>query len=255
MSVLHNDRVQPLPTRSESYKLRKPWEYSKRTKPENALSMNLIDPRTFERECFEVSVRSVSSDVTVETFATVDEWREAGQSGDNSQAVLFNIGGRRIRDTAVRADLARLIRRAATTPVIVLAVSENLDDMLDAVEWGANGYIPASVGVDVMLGATRLAVSGGVFLPASAVVAVREQLKAVGDDRKAGGDLFTKRQAAVADALRRGKANKLIAYELGMCESTVKVHIRTIMKRLKATNRTEAAYKLHKMESDKQMTP
>ena len=37
-------------------------------------------------------------------------------------------------------------------------------------------------------------------------------------------------------------ANKLIAYELNMCESTVKVHIRNIMKKLKATNRTQVAY-------------
>jgi DNA-binding NarL/FixJ family response regulator len=37
-------------------------------------------------------------------------------------------------------------------------------------------------------------------------------------------------------------ANKLIAYELNMCESTVKVHIRNIMKKLNATNRTQVAY-------------
>lgn len=36
--------------------------------------------------------------------------------------------------------------------------------------------------------------------------------------------------------------NKLIAYELNMCESTVKVHVRTIMKKLKARNRTEVAF-------------
>ena len=37
-------------------------------------------------------------------------------------------------------------------------------------------------------------------------------------------------------------ANKLIAYELNMCESTVKVHVRNIMKKLQATNRTQVAY-------------
>jgi FixJ family two-component response regulator len=37
-------------------------------------------------------------------------------------------------------------------------------------------------------------------------------------------------------------ANKLIAYELNMCESTVKVHVRNIMKKLNATNRTQVAY-------------
>jgi len=55
--------------------------------------------------------------------------------------------------------------------------------------------------------------------------------------------MFTARQMAVVDALRRGKANKIIAYELEMRESTVKVHVRNIMKKLKATNRTEVAYK------------
>ena len=54
--------------------------------------------------------------------------------------------------------------------------------------------------------------------------------------------MFTRRQVAVIDALRKGKANKIIAYELNMCESTVKVHVRNIMKKLNAKNRTEVAY-------------
>jgi DNA-binding NarL/FixJ family response regulator len=41
--------------------------------------------------------------------------------------------------------------------------------------------------------------------------------------------------------LRQGKANKQIAYELNMREGTVKVHIRNIMRKLKAKNRTEVA--------------
>jgi DNA-binding NarL/FixJ family response regulator len=45
------------------------------------------------------------------------------------------------------------------------------------------------------------------------------------------------------EGIRRGKPNKIIAYELNMCESTVKVHVRAIMKKLKATNRTEVAFK------------
>ena len=39
--------------------------------------------------------------------------------------------------------------------------------------------------------------------------------------------------------MRQGKQNKIIAYELGMCETTVKVHIRLIMKKLNARNRTQ----------------
>ena len=49
------------------------------------------------------------------------------------------------------------------------------------------------------------------------------------------------------EALRRGKANKIIAYELKMRESTVKVHVRNIMKKLHATNRTEVAFMAHRL--------
>jgi DNA-binding NarL/FixJ family response regulator len=52
---------------------------------------------------------------------------------------------------------------------------------------------------------------------------------------------------AVVEALRRGRANKIIAHELNLRESTVKVHIRNIMKKLNATNRTEVAYKIRDM--------
>jgi DNA-binding NarL/FixJ family response regulator len=54
--------------------------------------------------------------------------------------------------------------------------------------------------------------------------------------------VFTARQSAVVEAVRHGKANKVIAYELNMRESTVKVHIRNIMRKLKARNRTEVAF-------------
>jgi DNA-binding NarL/FixJ family response regulator len=51
------------------------------------------------------------------------------------------------------------------------------------------------------------------------------------------------------EALQQGKPNKIIAYELNLCESTVKVHIRNIMKKLKATNRAEIANKVREMDT------
>ena len=62
--------------------------------------------------------------------------------------------------------------------------------------------------------------------------------------------MFTGRQTAILDILCKGKPNKIIAYELGMCESTVKVHIRNIMKKLKATNRTQIAYLVRELMNE-----
>jgi DNA-binding NarL/FixJ family response regulator len=55
---------------------------------------------------------------------------------------------------------------------------------------------------------------------------------------------FTKREIALLTRLRQGMQNKTIAYELGIAESTVKVHLRNIMSKLHASNRTQVAYML-----------
>ncbi|MCB8878413.1 response regulator transcription factor [Acidisoma silvae] len=53
---------------------------------------------------------------------------------------------------------------------------------------------------------------------------------------------LTRRQSEVFACIKQGKPNKTIAYELGMSESTVKVHVRNIMQNLGATNRTHAVF-------------
>lgn len=206
----------------------------------------VIDGRNLERECFVRVIKSTHDKIEISAFRSVKEWREASRN-PQPVAILLNVGGRRVSEPAVGAEVAALVTEARPTAVIVLAESEELREMIAAIDCGASGYIPASVGVDVIIEAARLAsAGGGVFLPSSGLVALREVLQRVGEATPAG-EHFTSRQSAVAEALRRGKANKTIAYELNMCESTVKVHIRTIMKKLKATNRTQAAYKLNEL--------
>ena len=93
----------------------------------------------------------------------------------------------------------------------------------------------------------RLTAAGGMFLPAASVLSLRDALRPKAEAAPCLDKQFTARQLDVVNALRRGKANKIIAFELEMSESTVKVHIRNIMKKVKATNRTEAAFKLNSL--------
>jgi DNA-binding NarL/FixJ family response regulator len=64
---------------------------------------------------------------------------------------------------------------------------------------------------------------------------------------KSPHNCFTSRQMTVLFHLQRGNANKIIAHELGMSESTVKVHVRNIMRKMNATNRTQAVYKARQL--------
>ncbi|WEX10493.1 response regulator transcription factor [Chelativorans sp. AA-79] len=206
----------------------------------------LIDPRALGRECLAQSLRGPDTDIVA--VGSADEWRKSGNPREPS-AVLFIVGSRKIADAAVRAEIQSLAEEFDDSPVIVVADSDDLGQILTALDSGARGYIPSNVGVSVAAEAIHLAQVGGVFVPASGVLAMRDVINST-TNRAAGlGSLFTSREAEVAEALRRGKANKIIAYELQLCESTVKVHIRNIMKKLNATNRTEVAYKIREMMS------
>ena len=97
-----------------------------------------------------------------------------------------------------------------------------------------------------MIAAIRYVLAGGVFVPASSVLSSKRP-ETAGTQDASWQDNFTTKQVAVIEGIRRGKPNKVIAYELNMCESTVKVHVRNVMKKLKARNRTELAFKATKV--------
>ena len=61
--------------------------------------------------------------------------------------------------------------------------------------------------------------------------------------------LLSDRETVIIHAVSEGHSNKVIAYEVGITEATVKVHVRNIMRKLGARNRTDAAIKaLHLAE-------
>ena len=59
---------------------------------------------------------------------------------------------------------------------------------------------------------------------------------------------ITKRELELLEKVQRGLQNKLIAFELGISESTVKVHMRNLMRKLKARNRTEVVFLANQLE-------
>lgn len=216
-------------------------------RPGTDASLLILDSRTLDRECLAQCLMLHGVDMEVLAFGSVAEWRKDKSPHPPMAAVLLNIGGRKATDPNLAAEIADLVREFRPTPVVVLSDTEELVQILKVLECGAKGYIPSSIGFDVCVEAVNLARAGGIFVPASSVLATRKVAGAGGEVARPMAGMFTQRQEEVIRALRRGKANKVIAHELNLRESTVKVHIRNIMKKLKATNRTEVAYKLSEM--------
>ncbi len=214
--------------------------------PPKSLALVVVDPRELERACFVRCMAMTYPDVDVVGLATLAEWQPLREGAALQQIVIVNIGSRDMSEDDLRGELASFIERSGI-PVVVMGDSTSLQHMIAALDCGAVGYFPSSVGIDEIVQAARLTAMGGIFLPLRSIQAMRQEYVPAPAEQIRFDTEFTERQFAVIEALRRGKPNKVIAYELDVCESTVKVHIRNIMKKLKVTNRTEAAFKLNMM--------
>ncbi len=208
----------------------------------------LIEERRLIRETLSECLKTLPG-LDLRMSASVGDWlKQAAERPANF--VLYSIAGRPT-DEPNRANIRRIAQTCPQTPLILLCDSEGLDEIMGALEDGARGYIPTSLGLDIIAEAISLVAAGGVYLPLSSLSAARRATsEPAARPPHPGEDIFTARQLEVLSALRMGKANKIIAYELDMCESTVKVHVRNIMKKLGATNRTEVAYKAGKLLGD-----
>jgi DNA-binding NarL/FixJ family response regulator len=150
--------------------------------------------------------------------------------------------------------IAQLKRLRPAAPVIVVSASEAQSDMRHAIENGASGYIPKSSSVKVMLGAIDLVMAGGIYVPPAALAAEIAAVTApqgghAGSAGDRGLSMLTQRQLDVLNCLREGKSNKQIAYELGLSEGTVKIHVTAIFKSLGVKNRTQAVISASKLTS------
>ena len=204
--------------------------------------LSLIDPRLLERECFVRCIELARPEIAISGFASAGEWKVRAGEIEEPQVVLYNTGNRPV--ATVAAEIVEAVTLAEPCPLVVIGAVNELAEMLAAFDCGARGYLPASVGIDEIVETSRLASFSGIFLPLASLDALRDAHREL-EPAIAMDESLTERQRAVCDALRRGKSNKVIASELNLCESTVKVHIRNIMKKLGASNRTEAAFKLN----------
>jgi DNA-binding NarL/FixJ family response regulator len=211
------------------------------TAPNDADRIVIVDARALSRECL-ARVLSHESGVAVECHSSLDQWLATGPITPPSLVVLCQYGLSNADSLVEVERLAELAPQTGHCPAVILSDNEDPDLIVRMLGKNVRGYVPTSLSIAVAVQAIEFARAGGVYVPPSSLIAAHrvQEVPSAGAEKTNG--LFTTRQAAVVEALCRGKANKIIAYELKMRESTVKVHVRNIMKKLHATNRTQVAY-------------
>ena len=202
----------------------------------SVISLGVIDEKSFTRECITRCLQTPDYRLEIVAFATCDDFLRNTQHHD---VVLLHIHedlSAWTGNTHKLADFKQLFNMA---PVIILSDIINPDLITEIFESGARGVIPTSdTTLEQMIEIIGLVKVGGIFVPLSGLSSRGIKGRAVAAGA-VSNNKFTRSELAILDRLKLGKANKIIAHELGVSESTVKVHIGRIMRKLKVTNRTQ----------------
>ncbi|WP_448951949.1 LuxR C-terminal-related transcriptional regulator [Labrys neptuniae] len=203
-------------------------------------TISIINDNTFTRDCLARCLSDAVSEFQVRAYESTSAWERAGAK-TTAPIVLLCATGHQATESALHRGLDAILQVASDARVIVISDVEDPAGMVGALERGAKGYVPMSLDLDVTIGAVNLVNVGGTFIPASSLLSVRGVAAPVAEAKpqKRVSALLTERQLTVLENLRKGDPNKVIAHKLNMSECTVKVHVRNMMKKIQARNRTE----------------
>ncbi len=139
------------------------------------------------------------------------------------------------------AGLEKLRQTAPTAHIVMLSASADLDSIRKTLAAGARGYVLKSGTDETLRHALSLVLAGEIYVPP--VVLSELDRPRGGSELPADSPLrsLTERQRQTLELLVHGLSNKEIARHLGLLESTVKAHLKVILKKLGAGNRTQAA--------------
>jgi len=190
------------------------------------------------RDCVGSELASRLPGFNVRLLERSEDLVELGDRSSISLVVLWLSNSDMDFETAFEAALEAAPKR----PIAVLSDFADSALVSRALSHGVRGYLSSSMSVTEIASAIRFLLERGTFVPPSVLNGMTAERPA-SPKGKCGNEQFPPRQLQVLELLHQGKQNKIIAYELGMTEGTVKVHLRAIMRKLNARNRTEVVLK------------
>lgn len=210
------------------------------------LRVLVVDDHPLIREALRQVLKQLDKHIELLEAPSAEEALAAAAHHDDLDLILLDLslpGGDGF-------DLLRELREQyPAVPVVVLSASDQPETVMRALDEGAMGFIPKTSPNDVLIGALRLVLSRGVYLPPQVLRQHAATFASCSPTLPANcHDIgLTARQAQVLALLVQGKPNKLICRELNLAEGTVKIHITGILKALKVTNRTQAVIEVSRL--------
>lgn len=142
--------------------------------------------------------------------------------------------------------IKRIMAERPETRILMLTVSEDDEDLFEAVRAGAMGYLLKNVDPDRLVDSVRQVSRGETTVSAPMADRIFAEFRAMSKDRGKGAeqdkkDSLSKREKEILSCISEGLSNKEIGNMLNIAESTVKIHVQNILKKLNLNSRVQAA--------------
>lgn len=137
-----------------------------------------------------------------------------------------------------------ILEEVPETHVVMLTVSEDTDDLLETLRAGAQGYLLKNIDAGFLTDAVRRAAEGEAVMSAQMTAKLMQNVRGAPQKPSqpaADHDKLSPREREILVMLVKGASNKEIGRLLDLAESTVKIHIQGILKKLKLASRVQAA--------------
>lgn len=197
----------------------------------------LLDEKTFQRDCTLYFLRSLFDGEQVVAFSNAQEFVGATAARSFVGLIFLDAGSEWPNRDNVRSQLSLLQKTFIDGKIVIMFDGGAVDGLAHELNDRLRGFLPRTIGLEIATHAIRLIDAGGTYVPATSIFSSNT----VNGNEKPQVSGLTPQQIRILQSLCRGMSNKQIARDFLISESTVKVHVRAIMKKLQVSNRTQAA--------------
>ncbi len=203
----------------------------------------IADDHALFRDGLSLQLEKINPDFIILQAANFNQALKFVETDNNISLVIMDLD---MPDMNWQEALKELKSKAPQARFVVVSAGENSGTIRKSLELGVCGYIPKRSEPVILNKALQLILDGGTYLPPSVL---QPSTDVTVQDRPPCGmtKTLTNRQNQVLGLVAQGLSNKQIAYQMGVSEATVKLHINALLRSVGATNRTQAVILAQKM--------
>lgn len=205
----------------------------------NGTATCLIEKNPLLREGLK-SLLQKSGFTPLAEFELIENYRKA--DWEETPCRLIVVGMQQDAPDEITAYIKAIKQKNSDIFVVILAETADRDSVTAVFSAGADGFLLKDMPTDAFIASLELVMAGGKAFPEVVISAITSGWGGTEEEiSPAEHAKFSMRESEIVERLAEGSSNKLIANMLDITEATVKVHVKTILRKLKLSNRTQVA--------------